>query len=153
LNEVLEKDCLCEGLSAPAILSSGETPRRNLSAVTICPGPNLAYFKGVFSLKEMVGHIYGKLNINLDNERPHVFIKELQLYMQYLKAEMEKAIPENSAKFETYVEKFQKNLESGIQYYNDLMNAVSVGKEEVTNKMKEQLNAILLEIQGTTSVA
>lgn len=152
LNEVLEKDCLCEGLSAPAILNAGETPRRNLSAVTICPGPNLAYFKGVFSLKEMVGHIYGKLNINLDSERPHVFIKELQLYMQYLKAEMEKALPENSKKFETYVEKFQKNLESGIQYYNELTNAVTIGKEDVTKKMKDQLNAILLEIQGTASI-
>lgn len=153
LNEVLEKDCLCEGLSAPAILSAGETPRRNLSAVTICPGPNLAYFKGVFSLKEMVGHIYGKFNINLDSERPHVFVKELQLYMQYLKSEMEKALPEGNQKFETYIEKFQKNLESGIQYYYDLMNAVSIGKEEVINKMKEQLNVILLEIQGSTSIA
>ena len=44
INGVLEKDCLCEGLSAPAILSGGEVPRRNLKAVTICPGPNLAYF-------------------------------------------------------------------------------------------------------------
>ncbi|WP_194973956.1 hypothetical protein [Aquiflexum lacus] len=152
LNEVLVKDCLCEGLSAPAILNAGETPRRNLSAVTICPGPNLAYFKGVFSLKEMVGHIYGKLNINLDTERPHVFVKELQLYMQYLKSEMEKALPENSKKFETYVEKFQKNLESGIQYYNELTNAVTIGKEDVTKKMKDQLNAILLEIHGTASI-
>jgi len=151
LNEVLEKDCLCEGLSAPAILNAGETPRRNLSAVTICPGPNLAYFKGVFSLKEMVGHIYGKLNINLDAERPHVFVKELQLYMQYLKAEMEKALPESNQKFEAYVKKFKNNLESGIQYYHELTNAVNVGKEEVTNKMKEQLDEILLEIQGTTS--
>ena len=151
LNEVLEKDCLCEGLSAPAILNAGETPRRNLSAVTICPGPNLAYFKGVFSLKEMVGHIYGKLNINLDSERPHVFIKELQLYMQYLKSEMEKALPESNQKFETYVKKFKNNLESGIQYYHELTNAVTVGKEEVTNKMKEQLEEILLEIQGTTA--
>ncbi|WP_373522871.1 hypothetical protein [Aquiflexum sp.] len=152
LNEVLQKDCLCEGLSAPAILNAGETPRRNLSAVTICPGPNLAYFKGVFSLKEMVGHIYGKFNLNLDAERPHVFIKELQLYMQYLKSEMEKALPENNQKFETYIGKFQKNLESGIQYYNDLIEGVSVGKDEVTKKMKEQLDSILLEIQGTASI-
>jgi len=152
LNEVLEKDCLCEGLSAPAILNAGETPRRNLSAVTICPGPNLAYFKGVFSLKEMVGHIYGKLNINLDAERPHVFVKELQLYMQYLKAEMEKALPEGNQKFEVYVEKFKKNLESGIQYYHELTDAVVVGSEEVSKKMKEQLEAILLEIQGTPAL-
>lgn len=153
LAEILEKDCLCEGLSAPAILNAGETPRRNLSAVTICPGPNLAYFKGVFSLKEMVGHIYGKLNINLDPERPHVFVKELQLYMQYLKTEMEKALPESNQKFEVYVEKFKKNLESGIQYYHELTDAVIVGKEEAVKKMKEQLEVILLEIQGNASVA
>ncbi|WP_373496198.1 hypothetical protein [Aquiflexum sp.] len=152
LNEVLEKDCLCEGLSAPAILNAGETPRRNLSAVTICPGPNLAYFKGVFSLKEMVGHIYGKFNINLDAERPHVFIKELQLYMQYLKDEMGKALPESSQKFDTYIEKFKRNLETGIEYYNELTDAVSLGKEEVTKIIKEQLNAILLELQGTTFI-
>ena len=79
--EVAEKDCLCEGLSAPAILANGSSPRRNLNAVTICPGPNLAYFKGVFSLKEMVSHIYGKLNLNLDLDRPHVFVKEAQLYV------------------------------------------------------------------------
>ena len=92
LTEVLEKDCLCEGLGAPALLSAGETPRRNLKAVTICPGPNLAYFKGSFSLKEMVDHIYGKVNLTLDPERPHVFVKELQLYLQHLRTDIENAL-------------------------------------------------------------
>jgi uncharacterized protein (DUF2236 family) len=100
----------------------------------------------------MVGHVYGKLQINLDAERPHVFVKELQLYMQYLKAEMEKALPESNQKFENYVEKFKRNLESGIQYYQELTNAVAIGKEEVIKKMNEQLDEILLEIQGTTSL-
>jgi hypothetical protein len=148
MNQVLEKDCLCEGLSAPAILNAGEIPRRNLSAVTICPGPNLAYFKGIFSLREMVDHIYGKINLNLDPERPHVFVKELQLYVQYLKSEVEKVIPERGAKYSAYVEKFKKNLEEGIVYYQELTDSFSFDAEEIVNKMKFQLEKLREEILG-----
>lgn len=154
LNEVLEKDCLCEGLSAPAILSSGEIPRRNLSAVTICPGPNLAYFKGVFSLREMVDHIYGKINLNLDPERPHVFVKELQLYVQHIKSEIEKSFPDNSPKFEAYLNKFRNNLSEGIQYYQKLAASVKLDTEEVMETMKEQLASLKDEVHGlVTGVA
>jgi hypothetical protein len=146
VNEVLEKDCLCEGLSAPAILNAGETPDRNLSAVTICPGPNLAYFKGLYSLKEMVNHIYGKAKLNLDPDRPHLFVKELQLYVQYLKVEIEKAYPEKNQKFELYIEKFKTNLEAGIQYYSELLESVSVDSDEVIQKLKAQFEAIKAEL-------
>lgn len=145
--KVLEKDCLCEGLSASAILRQGTNPRRNLNAVTICPGPNLAYFKGIFSLKEMVDHIYGKINLNLDPERPHVFIKEVELYVGYLKNEMANALPERNQKVEAYFDRFRKNLTDGIQYYQNLVDTVKPGAEEVLDKMKQQLNALKGEIQ------
>src|SRR5690606_1599029 len=61
--EIVEKDCLCEGLAAPAVLTNSIPPRHNMKAVTICPGPNLVYFSGVISLKDMVNHIYGKVNV------------------------------------------------------------------------------------------
>ncbi|MDN3688718.1 hypothetical protein [Cyclobacterium jeungdonense] len=147
LEEILEKDCLCEGLGAPAILASGETPRRNLKAVTICPGPNLAYFKGAFSLKEMVDHIYGKMQLNLDSERPHVFLKELQLYIQHLKAEIEAAVPENARKFESYVEKFRKNLSEGISYYQELKSIWSLENEKMLEKLKEQVSGLKWELE------
>jgi hypothetical protein len=145
--KLLEKDCLCEGLSASAILRQGTSPRRNLNAVTICPGPNLAYFKGIFSLREMVDHIYGKINLNLDPERPHVFIKEVQLYVDYLKNEMANALPEKTQKVEAYFDRFRKNLTDGIQYYQNLVETVKPGAEEVLDKMKQQLNVLKGEIQ------
>jgi hypothetical protein len=145
--KLLEKDCLCEGLSASAILRQGTNPRRNLNAVTICPGPNLAYFKGIFSLREMVDHIYGKINLNLDPERPHVFIKEVQLYVDYLKNEMANALPEKTQKVEAYFDRFRKNLTDGIQYYQNLVETVKPGAEEVLDKMKQQLNVLKGEIQ------
>ncbi|MDF2158262.1 hypothetical protein [Algoriphagus sp. CAU 1675] len=147
LNETLEKDCLCEGLGAPAILANGEIPRRNLSAVTICPGPNLAYFKGVFSLKEMVDHIYGKVNLKLELDRPHVFIKEAELYLNYLKKEFQKLLPESSPKQSSYLEKFRKNLDQGLKYYQDLVATVQLDSEEILEKMKKQLSDLLNETE------
>ncbi|WBL44370.1 hypothetical protein PBT90_06685 [Algoriphagus halophytocola] len=147
LEDVLAKDCLCEGLSAPGILAMGEVPRRNLNAVTICPGPNLAYFKGTFSLKQMVDHIYGKLPLKLDLERPHVFVKELQLYAQHLRTEFDAKITEKVAKKEAYLEKFRANLQQGISYYQELMHQVSFDSEDVLNKMQSQFNSLRKEIE------
>jgi hypothetical protein len=148
MNEILEKDCLCEGLSAPAILSNGAAPRRNLNAVTICPGPNLAYFKSVFSLKEMVDHIYGKISLKLENDRPHVFVKEAQLYVDYLKKEFQKLIPEATAKQEAYLEKFRTNLNIGLSYYQDLVDSIQMDSEEILEKMKGQLKDLQAEIES-----
>ncbi|EKB49945.1 hypothetical protein [Cecembia lonarensis] len=148
VNEILEKDCLCEGLSAPALLSAGEQPRRNLNAVTICPGPNLAYFKGTFTLKEMVDHIYGKIQLQLDPDRPHVFIKELQLYVQHLQKEIEKSLPEQTAKYVSYIDKFKTNLNDGINYYQDLVQRVNLDANHVLEQMKVQLKTLQEEVQG-----
>ena len=151
LGEVLEKDCLCEGLSSPAILASGNAPKRNLTAVTICPGPNLAYFKGTFSLKEMVDHIYGRIKINLDPERPHVFVKELQLYLSHLKSEMEKWGPEISSKQISYLDKFKGNLQSGITYYKNLIQDFTPDTTEILEKMKFQLGQAWEELENLTN--
>jgi hypothetical protein len=147
LADTLAKDCLCEGLSAPAILANGGEPKRNLNAVTICPGPNLAYFKGVFSLKEMVDHIYGKIRLQLDYERPHVFVKELQLYVDYLKNEWEKLGPEVNAKQANYLEKFKANLQKGTEYYQSLIDQIQLDTEDVIQKMKDQLYEALTQLE------
>ncbi|WP_192348383.1 hypothetical protein [Algoriphagus sp. Y33] len=148
VDNVLAKDCLCEGLSAPAILAAGETPRRNLTAVTICPGPNLAYFKGTFTLKEMADHIYGKFSLNVDLERPHVFVKELQLYVAYLKKEFETKITEKAAKKEAYLDKFRSNLIDGVGYYQKMINSVQLDSEDILLKMKEQFQSLKKEIES-----
>ncbi|MEB2784318.1 hypothetical protein [Algoriphagus persicinus] len=147
MEKVRAKDCLCEGLSAPAILAAGETPRRNLTAVTICPGPNLAYFKGTFSLKEMADHIYGKFSLKVDIERPHVFVKELQLYVTYLKKEFETKVTEKVAKQEAYLEKFRVNLIQGVEYYQELIDKVEVDSSVILEKMAEQFSKIKSEIE------
>src|SRR5690606_37880047 len=100
IRKVTEKDCLCEGLGAPALLKNKLSPAHNLKAVSICPGPNLAYFSGTFSLKEMVDHIYGRANVLNQINRPHVFINELKIYIEYFKNDMEDSLDSMTAKKE-----------------------------------------------------
>ncbi|WP_215225711.1 hypothetical protein [Echinicola shivajiensis] len=139
--KITEKDCLCEGLAAPAILSHGEQPARNLDAVTICPGPNLAYFKGIFKLQEMVDHIYGKHKLTIEQDRPYFFIKELQLYMDYFKKELGEYNASPLPKLASYLNKFNKNLQSGIQYYKSLLGTTIKESDEAIGKIKRELES------------
>ncbi|MDN3670678.1 hypothetical protein QWY93_15245 [Echinicola jeungdonensis] len=147
-NQIMEKDCLCEGLGAPALLANGTQPPRNLNAVTICPGPNLAYFKGIYSLKEMVDHIYGKANLKLDPQRPQMFIKELQLYVDYFKKEVQKYVVEQSPKLESYLDRFRNNLLDGMQYYQELFAGQKDGFQALTTQLKNELTRIQKELEA-----
>jgi hypothetical protein len=121
IDQVTEKDCLCEGLGAPALLSNKLPVRHRLSAVIICPGPNLAYFSGTFSLKEMVDHIYGRGFIGNSLNRSHMFVNELRLYLDYFNNRLFQGIEELTEKSRRAKEQFRQNLLAGIRYYRQLL--------------------------------
>lgn len=139
ITKVIEKDCLCEGLGAPALLKNKTKLSHNLSAVTICPGPNLAYFSDVFSLKQMVDHIYGRLNVLNNLNRPYIFINELQLYVDYLKKEIEDQFTLITDKKLTYFQTFKSNLLKGIDYYENLVPKIKQSNNEFKNNVLQQL--------------
>lgn len=144
---VLEKDCLCEGLAAPALLANGITPKRNLQAVTICPGPNLAYFSGILSLEEMVGHIYGKISVLNNVFRPNLFVNELNLYVAYLRKELEKYKMTITAKQRGYFQTFRENLLAGIEYYRSLIPLVEQRTQLQVEHMKSAFATIEKALQ------
>lgn len=117
---ITEKDCLCEGLGASVLLKDGMTPAHKLEAVTICPGPNLAYFSRIVSLKTMVDHIHGRLSLLNTNDRPHMFINEIKLYVDYLRREFDQVKHAATDKQRRYIETFKANLLDGIRYYEEL---------------------------------
>lgn len=121
VGEVLEKECLCVGLSTAAGQVHHEPFLKNRDAVTICPGPNIAHFSRVVSLKTMVDHIYGRKNILTATDRPHMFIKELQLYIDYLSEQLRKGTSASGfEKAKPGWAKFSANLREGIRYYRHL---------------------------------
>ncbi|WP_316804185.1 hypothetical protein [Pedobacter nototheniae] len=117
---ITEKICLCEGLCASAYLKYNLLQPKESKAVSICPGPNLAYFSKVYSLDEMTGHIYGRNNLLEKTDRPHVFIKELNLYIDYLKTEMQQHLAQLTDKKRKYFNSFKSQMIDGINYYKTL---------------------------------
>src|SRR5690606_18985483 len=83
--EVLGKECLCVGLSNAAVKTYDVKPFKKMDGVSICPGPNIAYFTEIVSLQKMTDHIYGRANVIQGSGRPHMFIKELMLYVSFWK--------------------------------------------------------------------
>lgn len=138
---IVEKECLCEGLGASALLKNKAPLSHGLKAVAICPGPNLAYFSGVFTLKEMVDHIYGRTNLLNTPNRPHVFINELKLYVDYLKKEVGETFETMEQKKAAYYKLFRENLLSGIEYYKSLIPALPSMKE-VGDEISAQLTGL-----------
>jgi len=69
----------------------------------------------------MVDHIYGRTNIVTNSKRPHVFIKELQLYIDFLTEQLKQDFnTEQFDKRKKYFTSFYQNLMEGISYYRQL---------------------------------
>ncbi len=140
--EVLDKECLCIGLSNAAAKEHELSLVKKLEAVTICPGPNVSYFSKVVSLKEMTDHIYGRSNIIQDQSRPHLFINELFLYISYFKEQLLDASSTSAdGKQKRFFLEFYKNLMDGIAYYRNLMDDDTLGHLALPEEsMKQDLD-------------
>jgi hypothetical protein len=136
---ITDKTCLCEGLSNAAILKYGMEHKGEDQGVAICPGPNLAYFSKELSLKEMVDHLYGKTNVISIDNRPHMFIKELKMYIDYFSNKANEVSDSFSKKQEKYLTNFQNNLNEGIEYYQKLFS-------ETLNNFEVSNDQLLLEL-------
>lgn len=128
--EIFEKACLCVGLVNAFYLENDLEIKGQQQGVVICPGPNLAYFDKTYSLSDMVQHIYGKMNVLHTNNRPNVFVKELQMYVDHL----QKAVLESVDNMTNLQQKkwiaFKNNLQLGIDYYQNLLLNTSFFQSE-----------------------
>lgn len=138
-NAITEKVCLCEGLCASAYLKNEILKPKESDAVSICPGPNLAYFSGKYSLKEMIDHIYGRIDLLKQVNRPNLFVNELRLYLDYLKKDMETQFEVVNDKKLKYWKKFSEQMQQGINYYKSLIPHLKAGKKDLISNMDQQI--------------
>ncbi|KAA5546760.1 nitronate monooxygenase family protein [Adhaeribacter rhizoryzae] len=144
---VLAKECLCDGLANAAlqVLQIGRKPDNR--PVAICPGPNLAYFSGVFSLAQMVDHIYGRTNLLNQTYRPHVFLNELKMYLDYFRNLVAEQVPPITDKQQKYLQAFRQNLLQGILYYEELLPKIFTQKaaeEQMQTQLTQSKEELLL---------
>ncbi len=145
--KITEKSCICVGLGTSALMAHNIDVEHLGTGVSVCPGPNMAYFSGKHSLKEMVAHIYGKTNILSGKDRPNMFIKELRLYMDYLNEKIDEQGESMSKAQEKYFARFSNNLAEGISYYKTLFESLKGEFEEMKENVLQELNhtAIILQ--------
>lgn len=117
--KITEKSCICVGLGTSALIANGISHLSEGTGVSVCPGPNMAYFDKETSLEEMTAHIYGREDIISRTDRPHVFLKELELYINYF---FEKLKPqeETDVRIKVSNEKFLQAITESIDYYRNI---------------------------------
>ncbi len=156
LHKITEKTCTCVGLGTSALLVYNLDTKVEGEGVSICPGPNMAYYSKVMTLKEITNHIYGRMNVISRTDRPNMFIKELNIYIDFLKNKLEETKGTLDKKQEKYFSTFSANLNEGISYYYKLFGTVkdsfNEAKSTILNELdysKNKLKLISIAIENS----
>lgn len=153
IDKVLDKTCLCTNLGTGSLIRLGIL-KPEYGRQEVCPGPNIAWFNREYTLQEMVEHIYGKIESLVDENRPHMFAKELTMYVDYINERM--VLAWGDAKQIRQLEKMRKNVDSGIDYCLEIANSKPYKDENLTSlkvtalKQRERLNRIFEETLEVT---
>ncbi|WP_108840606.1 hypothetical protein [Aquimarina sp. Aq78] len=152
-DQITEKSCTCVGLGTSALLKYNLDTKVEGEGVSICPGPNMAYFSKIMSLKEITSHIYGESDEVVRTDRPNMFIKELNIYIDFLKDKLEETKHSINDKQKKYLSVFVKNLKEGVSYYENIFGGIKIAfensKSQILNDLdnsKTTLNQINSEI-------
>ena len=139
LQQVYVKSCICDQLGNGALINLGVTSGN--APVSVCPGPNIAYFDRLYTLREMVNHIYGRGKSLVPENRPHMFTKDLVMSVDYFGKLVDK-LEAGDAKAFAYLDVFRANLEDGLDYYRTLVEEKPFPGENLAS-LKEAM-----EVQG-----
>ncbi len=146
-HKIVEKSCICVGLGTSALLQYGLDTKVEGKGVSICPGPNLAYFSKVMTLQEITDHVYGRNNVIVRNDRPHMFVKELQLYIDFLKNKVEEVHASVSEKQKQSLRQFAQNLNEGISYYQNVFENTKGYFKNYLPKLTEDFEKSYVDLQ------
>lgn len=146
--QIVEKSCICNGLGTSALIANKMDTKIEGQGVSVCPGPNMAYFSEKISLKDMIDHIYGRSNMMHRPDRPNMFVKELKIYTDYLKNKIEETKTSMNRKQEKYLNSFEKNLEAGISYYQKMFGEMKGKFEGAKSNILRDLETNLKVLQN-----
>lgn len=114
---VLSKSCICHDLAGNATLKDNIDPD---ATPAVCCGPGIVDFARIATLEEMVNHIYGRLSLLANSDRPHMFIRELDLNIERLRDEIDRFSVGIFPGTPKYFQEFKDNLLKGIEYYQEM---------------------------------
>ncbi len=148
---IVKKACICNDLGEGALLKHNIV-KNGKRFTAVCPGPNLAYFSKIITLKEMVDHIYGRINLLNSEYRPNMFNKELKINIDFLIREIKKMLPTPNPKQIAYLIEFRKNLLEGIEYYQKLIPQMVLESEEYRQKSLDDLDVLKTKLDEFVTI-
>ena len=111
--KVVKKTCLCDHLGNGALINLG-IKKEQKAPQAVCPGQNISWFNREYSLVEMMAHFYNKQKSLVSKDRPHMFAKEIQMYVDYFDRLIKKSdLNERTTKT---LNEFYENMKSGMEY-------------------------------------
>ena len=113
--KIIEKTCACVGLGTSALLAYNLDSRLEGEGVSVCPGPNIAYFSKIMSLKNITDHI------------------------DFLQKKLEDAKISMDINQKRYLVKFANNLEDGVTYYKNLFGELKDSFRETKSIILSEL--------------
>jgi len=111
--KVVEKTCICDHLGNGALIALGIAKEKS-APQSICPGPNIAWFNKIYTLKEMADHIYGRGPSLVSSERPHMFANEIVMYVDYFEKQVTHCT--YTPREIRTLQEFKNNLEEGMDF-------------------------------------
>ncbi|MHA7943736.1 hypothetical protein ACJOV8_011745 [Formosa sp. 3Alg 14/1] len=148
LDKITVKSCTCVGLGTSALLKYNLDTKTEGEGVSVCPGPNMAYFSKIMSLKEMTSHIYGEIKSVVSAHRPNIFVKELSIYVDYITEKFNDSPAITNKREEKYFITFIENLKEGVKYYENLLEETKVFFETTKNTICEGLEIELNRLKA-----
>ena len=145
-DQITDKTCLCMGLAATAVINYGIETRES-KGVSICPGPNMAYFNQELSLQDMSHHIYNGDEGIVRTDRPHMFVNELGMYLKYLSEKIEEHKEDWGRKSGRYLNGFTSNMNEGISYYQEMFSSIGDTFNSVKESAINSLNDAVVSMQ------
>ncbi|HAC14657.1 MAG TPA: hypothetical protein DCE78_01750 [Bacteroidetes bacterium] len=143
LDDVHAKVCLCDHLGNGSLIKLGIIKEKQ-GPQAICPGPNLAWFKGPYTLEQMTDHIYGRGESLVPQHRPHMFAKELEMNIDYYERLVAMSDPDDP-KSQKYLATVRENLEEGIRRIQELANTAPFSGENLESLKHVKLQSLQVE--------
>lgn len=150
---ITDKSCICVGLGTSALLVNNIESVTEGEGVSVCPGPNLAWFNQKTTLRGMAEHIYGRKNLIKRPGRPHMFLNELKMYIDYLENKIKETVHPVPAKQQEYFNAFGLNLHNGIEYYQKLYQSWSKKYKSENLSFPDALQSLRKRLDNLTRPA
>lgn len=107
----------------------------------------------------MTDHIYGRDYMISRTDRPNMFIKELHIYIDFLKNKLEEVKKNINKKEEKYLLTFTNNMKEGVLYYQNLFSSITHSFEDIKQSVLKELELsentlqnIVLEIENLSPI-